>query len=362
MMWLVALLLPLVTANSHIDRFPTVSDSTVLKNVVCDNTTGQIFIGSINWVYVLDSNLLLKKAISIGPNEDSLDCPPDPTENCEATGANKRMQMDSTIIGMTIDQRNKLVIVCSNRYYGYCFKISIESLTVVLKVYTPIASNTEPPLLFVGPGFRPEGVLYVGTTHGIGLSLYNNRVPMLSVRELDRFNVAHVDLTTASYIDISAEFRETFAVRFVHGFTHGIFTYFLIVRREDPSKDYYTTKIIRICQKDKRFKSYIEMPIKCGVYSLLQDAYVGKPGKALGQTLGLSATDDVIFGTFASSLDGSRKVGRDSAVCVYSMAAINTLFLDSIKYCFAGQAKIGPAHLTTSLPCTRMVSVLLSCC
>jgi hypothetical protein len=348
------------------DRFPAASGSNrPLHAAVRDPSSGHVFVGSVDWLYVLNATLDVLSGIPVGPKEDNANCEPDPSRPC----TEERVPMNSTVVALVLDPGKQVVIGCSDRYYGYCFKILAggandkgKSYSIEEEVFMPIAGNRFPPVLHVGAGIRSPGVLYVGTTHGTGRALYKDRVPMLAVRELDGFSIAHVDIKTASSIDLLPDKRENFDVHFRSAFSHGQYTYFLLVRPEAPgtTPPQYRTYVARVCNKDERFQSYIEMALECTVggrnYTLLQDAYVGKPGKDLGRLLGLTPTDDMLFGVFGESVGGSMEAGPRSAVCVFSMASIAENILSSIKLCFAGRSKLGPAHLTTPLQCTRLVS------
>ncbi|VDN39532.1 unnamed protein product [Gongylonema pulchrum] len=94
--------------------------------------------------------------------------------------------------------------------------------------------------------------------------------------------------------------------------------------------------------RDAHFWSYTEVPLEClhgsEMYNLVQDVYLSKPGYDLALSLGVSVEDDVLYGVFVKGWDVEETIpSSQSALCVYSMATVEKIFLENIELCFKGE-------------------------
>ena len=149
----------------------------------------------------------------------------------------------------------------------------------------------------------------------------------------------------------------------MHGFASGIFSYILTIQKSSVLSEDYITKLIRVCQSDKNFYSYLETPLRCEYegkkMDFLQAAYTGKPGQLLAKSLGVYPEDDLLFGIFGSKFQENRLTTRDeeSALCVYTLRSIDLVLKRNIQNCFQGIGiGTGPDHIRPPFNCLKTVS------
>lgn len=246
-----------------------------------------------------------------------------------------------------------------------------------MEVREPVVANnsTATTVVFIAPGPpNPPSthVLYVGVTY-TGNSPYRSEVPAVSSRSLARhemFQIAKMEVTTGTRISVNSLSRDRYPIHYVYGFSSEGFSYFLTTQmRESTNNSPYISKLVRVCQDDRDYYSYTEVPLECVAengtrYNLIQAAYVDKPGSDLAAELGIRAQDDVLFAVFAQSdpAEGGEMSNRPaprSALCVYSLKSIRRKFMHNIQKCFSGEGHRGLDFISPSLPCVHTVSFVL---
>ena len=245
--------------------------------------------------------------------------------------------------------------------------ISEELLEVRESVVANYANASTVVFIAPGPPNPPSThVLYVGVTY-TGNSPYRSEVPAVSSRSLHRqemFQIAKMEVTTGTRISVNSLARERYPINYVYGFSSEGFSYFLTTQMRDTSSSPYISKLVRVCQDDRDYYSYTEVPIECVAdngtkYNLIQAAYVDKPGSDLAAELGIRAQDDVLFAVFAQSdpseNDLSNRPSHKSALCVYSLKSIRRKFMHNIQKCFSGEGHRGLDFISPSLPCVHTV-------
>lgn len=244
----------------------------------------------------------------------------------------------------------------------------------LMEIREPVVANnaTASTVVFIGPG-PPNPpithVLYVGVTY-TGNSPYRSEVPAVSSRSLARhemFQIAKMEVTTGTRIFVNSLSRDRYPIHYVYGFSSEGFSYFLTTQMKESVKDSpYISKLVRVCQDDRDYYSYTEIPMECTAengtrYNLIQAAYVDKPGSDLAVELGIRAQDDVLYAVFAQSdpSEGGEMSNRPasrSALCVYSLKSIRRKFMHNIQKCFSGEGHRGLDFISPSLPCVHTVS------
>ena len=242
-----------------------------------------------------------------------------------------------------------------------------------MEVREPVVANTATASTFAfiapGPPNPPSThVLYVGVTYTDN-SLYRSEVPAVSSRSLahyQMFQIAKMEVTTGTRISVNSLSRNRYPIHYVYGFSSEGFSYFLTTqRRESTNNSPYISKLVRVCQDDRDYYSYTEVPLECVAengtrYNLVQAAYVDKPGSDLAAKLGIRAQDDVLYAVFAQSVltkDGemSNQPAARSALCIYSVKSIRRKFMHNIQKCFSGEGLRGLDFISPSLPCIHTV-------
>jgi len=109
-----------VAAVTSYETFvPDEVSSSSLLNMVIDVQTGKVYLGAVNMLYQLSSDLRLEKSYETGPRDDNPMCPP-PSSSCQCEGNNckefAKVLMDSVSKTLVIDYRGERLISCSNLF------------------------------------------------------------------------------------------------------------------------------------------------------------------------------------------------------------------------------------------------------
>ena len=321
-----------------------------LYNIDIDNETNIIFIGGKNLLLKASSTLNELKRITTGPKPDSKECLKS-QEGCTLENTDNRNKI------LLIDSRNKKLITCGNLTHGVCQGRNLETLSVEIsntKEY--VVSNSDlPSVAVIGPSWdHGKRALYVATswdgkTYGSGtLSFLISPKPSVSTRNIDGSNVFAVSsnspLDGYSYLQFT---DLNYLVNYVYGFTLGGFTYFVSVQETTESytqkrnPKVFSTFIIRICQRDKNYLSYLELPLECkgtnGTnFNIGTSAYLTKPGNFFAKSSGIQASDEVLVVTFVQTNGDWNDHASKSGVCFYPVKEINEKLAADQKKCADG--------------------------
>ena len=371
---LLACILCAVSTTGHY-VLRTFSDSTNKGNfnhLVVDKTSGKLYLGAVNRLYQLTPTLSKDSSIETGPKLDNPDCPP--TGDCDCLdehchGSLTRKETDSINKALVIDYKTKKLIVCSSLFQGHCEKRKLSDLTEVdTPIYEPMVPNDlqSSVYMFIGPGPSDSAVLYIGATRSlVGLDALRDLVPTVCSRNIASFKLARKFIYGSTKKEIESTLRKSFLVKYVYGFSSGLFSYFLTVQKESTStmtNNKYVSRLVRVCHNDEKFFSYTEIPFQChyngSKFNILQAAVIGKAAQKLAVSLGIPTTEDVLFALFSKSVPGSDEPINQSALCIYSMRSIVTKFTVNIQKCFSGYGNTGPAHITNPISCGSTVSII----
>lgn len=325
-------------------------DQQSLQTFVIDKHSGEVFIGGQNTLVKLSSDLHVLKQVDTGPKMDSPLCPP-PSLPCNRT----KSLVNSVTKGLLIDYHRNNLIVCSNVYQGSCQlrnPVNIEQvkhdITKPIVGHDPIPSD----FLLIAPG--PESnALYVGSKyHNINpngeLKVFRDKVPHLASRNLDNFELTSRNVSDGTKISLLDSYKMDFHVNFLYGFSHGSFVYFITLQAKSLDDNTMETKIIRVCQNDKYFRSYVEIPLLC--YKDKNKPYVIAKGANFEKSSGK------LYVIYEQS---DRYMSVSSAFCGYQMANIRMMFDSTVEQCQQGSGSIGPSHLHTREQCAKSVSIQL---
>ena len=348
------------------------------QKLVMNRKNGKVYIGAVNRLYQLSENLVEEKQVVTGPKEDNPNCPP--TDECTCYNNCEdlvRRPTDSYNKALVIDYQGKRLIACSNLFQGHCEKRRLNDISKSDNpiLDKPMVSNdkTSRVVMFIAPGppdTPGDNVLYVGVTRSSeGLSVYKDLVPALSSRNLNTFDLAFSGVGVASKKELEQQQRDVFKVDYVYGFSSGGFSYFLAVQRQSVEvgpQTQYLTRLLRVCQRDQKYYTYTEVPLRCthtgANYNIVRAAYVTKAGSDLAKSLNLSHlpplthNDDVLFALFSKSQPQTAEPIADSVLCIYPLKQIRRVFTKTIQDCFKGGGNTGPAHFLTPYPCIDTVS------
>ena len=325
-----------------------------LYNIDIDNETNIIFIGGKNLLLKASSTLKEVKRITTGPKPDNKECL-ESQQDCTLENTDNRNKI------LLIDSRNKKLITCGSLTHGVCQGRNLETLSVeISNNNTYVVSNSElPSVAVIGPSWDGKHALYVATswdgkTYGKVKSDINklnfliDPKPSVSTRNIDGSNDFAVSANSAldgySYL----QFEDlNYLVNYVYGFTLGGFTYFVSVQETTESYNQkknpkvFSTFIIRICQRDKNYFSYLELPLECkgtnGTnFNIGTSAYLTKPGNFFAKSAGIQASDEVVVVTFVQTNGGWNDRASKSGVCFYPVKEINEKLAADQKKCADG--------------------------
>ena len=203
-----------------------------------------------------------------------------------------------------------------------------------------------------------SNVLYIGATC-IGANFCKD-VPAVSSRSLDAENFldfVNIDETTGTRMIVNPLAQEIYKIDYVYGFSSELFSYFLVRQKDNTNSTApVISKLIRICQDDPSYYSYMEVPIRCidkdgNEFSHVDAAYLGKSSIELSHHLGIYFDDDVLYATFSRS-----EYTFESALCVYSIKSIHSMFSKKIEECFNGIGNTGLSFISPAPTCVKVVS------
>ena len=341
------ILLPL--SCTSFGSFPELQINEELYNIDIDNETNSIFIGGKNTILKASLTLRELKRISSGPLEDYFAClesqpvcPPERTDN-----RNKILLIDSA---------NKKLITCGSFKHGVCQGRSLETLSVEISNNNEyVVSNSDlPSVAVIGPRWDGKLALYIATSWDgkmYGSRILNfliNPKPAVSTRNIDGPNVFAVSSNSAPAAYSYLGFTDlNYLVKYIYGFTLGDFTYFVSVQETTESYNQkknpkvFSTFIIRICQREKNYYSYLELPLKCKgtngtSFNIGTSAYLTKPGNFFATSSGIQASDEVLVVTFVQTNGGWTDHASKSGVCFYPVKEINEKLAADQKKCADG--------------------------
>ena len=332
----VVFLILLSLSCTSFGSFPELQLSEELYNIDIDNETNIIFIGGKNVILKVSPTLKELKRITSGPLEDYIEC-------LELLPGCAKKETDNRNKILLIDSANKKLITCGSFKHGVCHGRSLETLSVKISNNNEyVVSNSDlPSVAVIGPSWDGKLALYIATswdgkTYGSILPL-NLVDPMaaVSTRNIDGSNVFAASSNSALDGYSFLVFTDlNYLVKYIYGFSLGDFTYFVSVQETtasyylNKSPKVFSTFIIRICQRDKSYFSYLELPLECrgtnGTnLNIGTSAYLTKPGKFFAKSSGIQASDEVLVVTFVQSYGGWEYTASKSGVCFYPVKEIN---------------------------------------
>ena len=328
----------------------------VFQNLLVD-TNGDLYIGSVNELYKLGSDLNEIRQFSTGPVMDNRECRPPPTVCDSASQTNN--------INKLLLMYEGEILTCSNIFQGSCQSRNPNTLEIVANYSREVVSNYYhgSAVAFIAPG--PDGdALYTATPSGdwlrSGIPSIARRLlkanPIFGDDPFDAGSTIVVPINTIQEANVQATYA--FNISYVHGFSSGSHSYFLALQVENYKiKDSpQRTKVARVCQQDAGdpfFESYIELPLQCsdGVtnYNLAQSAFLATVGSDMAD---VKAGEDVLFVTFSESIGGnSLEPTTKSAVCLYSLKAIDAMMAERRIQCARGETDNTEIEWLGNTPC-----------
>uniref|UniRef100_A0AAY4BUA5 Sema domain-containing protein n=1 Tax=Denticeps clupeoides TaxID=299321 RepID=A0AAY4BUA5_9TELE len=346
-----------------------------LTHLVVHNKTGEVYVGAINWIFKLSSNLTKLRSHVTGPVVDNEKCyPPPGVQSCH----HELVQTSNVNKLLLLDYGQNRLIACGSTSQGICQFLRLDDL---FKLGEP-HHRKEHYLSSVSESGTMSGVVISGYTGGGGTGKMfvgtpiegkSEYFPTLSSRKLmaneenaDMFSFVYQDEFVSSQLKIPSDTLSkfpSFDIYYIYSFSSEQFIYYLTLQLDtqltspDASgEQFFTSKIVRLCVDDPKFYSYVEFPIGCtrdGVeYRLVQDAFLSRPGARLARSLGLSERDEVLFVIFAQGQKNRAKPPKESVLCLFTLRKIKQKIKERIQSCYRGEGKLSlPWLLNKELAC-----------
>uniref|UniRef100_A0A8C7ZHD7 Plexin A2 n=1 Tax=Oryzias sinensis TaxID=183150 RepID=A0A8C7ZHD7_9TELE len=388
MSWCLSLwLLTLISANQKtalgqtMNSFQSERREWPLNHVTVHQSTGDLYVGAVNRIFKLSANLTLLVSHDTGPEYDNKACyPPLIVQPCSEPLAST----DNVNKLLLIDYSNNRLLACGSLYQGICKLMRLDDLFILVepthKKEHYLSSDNQTGTMYgvVVPSLGQDATLYIGTAVG-GKQDY---FPTISSRKLPRDPESsamldyelHTDFVS-SLIKIPSDTLALvphFDIYYIYGFSSGSFVYFMTVQPETPENGmsgggspgdlFYTSRIIRLCKDDKKFHSYVSLPVGCihrgEEYRLLQAAYLSKVGRVLAKSLNISAQEDVLFAVFSKGQKQYHDPSDHSALCIFTIQDINARIKERLQSCYQGEGNL-ELHwlLGKDVQCTKPVPI-----
>lgn len=328
------------------------ASNTSFTHLTVHTRTGEVYVGAVNRVLKLSSNLTLQRSHMTGPVEDNNQCYPPPNVRECAHGLNLTDNVNKLLL---IDYSGNSLIACGSIWQGVCQFLRLKDLFKLGEPYLlkeHYLSGGQEADGMTGL-IDPENRVYIGrAVHGKSSYFpslsYHKLVPV--VDSMFMFSLVFDDGVQSTQIKIPSETLDQFPnfdIHYVYAFSSGSYVYFLTVQLDTEltqnnteGEEFYTSKIVRMCSDDVFFNSYVEFPLGCtkdGVkYHQVQAAFKQKPGRKLAQNLGLQGDDDVLFVVFSKGQRNRTDPSRETALCLFTLQEINQAMKEKISGCYKG--------------------------
>ena len=371
---LLGLLTTVICENEPIVSFTASSVIGNLEQVVVDTESGKVYIGGPNNLYQLSKNLAFEFRAETGPKLDHPDCKPG--TSCPQY-TKKMLPNHSRILVINPGQ---YLLACGSVEQGMCTVHSLRDIhngvvrmdaSLKINYVASRAVSGNAAFFGTGPTRISEKVLYAA--HTFDQRPMELSPPTLSSRILKRMGGVYkleyvrndVSLNSYSKIDIDYRLKDSYVVNYIYGFEHKGFNYYITNQKEDWDSQIYSTRIIRSCQNDDKYFSYLEVLLICKSptttesYNVAQAAYIGKAGTDLARELNIMDTDDVLYVVFGKSDIGSRDpvLTEGTALCVYDMKSVRTAFTKTQIQCSRGIGYLTYWFHAAKLQCNYDVSI-----
>lgn len=319
-------------------------EDNIFQQLALDSLTGTVYVGATNRLHRLSANLSLLQSAATGPRDDNPDCPP-PILPCDKG----RSPQNSYTVGMVVDPTHGTLILCTTLFHGSCQTLKLGNITSVISyAQKPIVPNDNTScVMFLVEGPENQTSIYIGAEYStLGDVAYRDLIPSISSRDLQTLELAYRDKEGGTKMSIKQELRSTFKVKFIAGFSYKGFAYFITTQPRFPRSQERVTRISRLCQKDRYFRSYVEIPLEC------QD---GSSATAVVAHAASVLDENGLLVSFSAD---SSSGPESSSLCFYRIADIDKVFAETVQNCYNGQGKVGPAHYETPRTCMRTVGRL----
>uniref|UniRef100_A0A8C7ZK42 Plexin A1 n=1 Tax=Oryzias sinensis TaxID=183150 RepID=A0A8C7ZK42_9TELE len=345
----------------------------LLTHLVIHNKTGEVYVGAVNRIFKLSSNLTELRSHMTGPVVDDEKCYPPPSVQSCPYQLSQTPNVNKLLL---IDYSQNRLIACGSTSQGICQFLRLNDLFKLGEPHhrkehylSSVAESGTMSGVIISSPQNPVSKLFIGTPVD-GKSEY---FPTLSSRKLmeneenaDMFSFVYQDEFVSSQLKIPSDTLSkfpTFDIYYIYSFSSEQFVYYLTLQLDTQlsspdatGEQFFTSKIVRLCVDDPKFYSYVEFPIGCTKggteYRLVQDAFLARPGRQLANSLGISENEDILFTIFSQGQKNRAKPPKESALCLFTLKKIKQKIKERIQSCYRGGGKLSlPWLLNKELIC-----------
>ncbi|XP_070695560.1 plexin-B3 [Pempheris klunzingeri] len=310
-----------------------------LSHLVLDPGTGHLYVGGVDHLYQLTSDLEAMSHVRTGPHLDSPDClPPIVPKDCpSATRTHNHNKLLLVERGQGAGPDS--LIVCGSLYQGICDKRSLSNISQLIyqtsnPVDTQYVAANDPRVSTVAVVITTENKQVGGGAGGVLRLMLVGRgytskgpgdIPPITTRRLfpvvsPRGAFSQEEELGKLVVGSYSEYNN----HFVKAVVHGNHVYFLFSRRDMWHKKEYRTYTSRLCTSDRSFYSYVEVPLLChGGYNLAQAAWLGN-----------HSGEPALYVIMAAGQASTPVATSRSALCVYGMAQLDAMLLRAQEVCY----------------------------
>ncbi|XP_054163112.1 hepatocyte growth factor receptor-like isoform X2 [Oppia nitens] len=339
-------------------QITTLNNNTPAFRVVVNRDNNEVIVGARNFIYKLSpNNLEIIEEYRTGPVNDHIECYPPPHE-CHK---NRRLiDNDNQVLLFNYDNKQyPILLACGTAYQGMCYLFKSSNISGYHLLYggsqlnetlNYVSSRTSSVAFFAPFGNRKSDLYVANAYDGRPIEM---SPPTLSSRKMtaknNGFTLSHDSDAAFTKVDFVSSYKQTFNVKYIYGFNHSIYSYFVSTQPLNTISSEYGTKLIRVCHKDNDFFSYMEIPLKCSSnastnlhkkdYFVVTAAYLGQMGSKNNKKLDTSDSNaDALFlsmGVPSMATVINKTLG--TVICGFSLRHINRAFTNAAKECFSGQ-------------------------
>ncbi|XP_056395933.1 plexin-B3 isoform X2 [Hyla sarda] len=292
------------------------------NHMAYDPGSGYIYIGAVNWIFQLSSDLQLLAEDSTGPVLDSPECLPfkEPRDCPQATYTHNSNKL------LTVHSHGGELLTCGHVFQGICEKRNLTNISnIIYQTEDPgdnqfVAAN-DPKVTTVGIAeTTPQGdYLFVG--RGLTARL-SSGIPPITIRQLEKPSVFSNEGLGKLVVGDFSDYNNTF----VGVFSDEGHVYFLFYRRGSKSQMEYKTYLGSVCSKDIHLYSYVEVPLVCEGYNLAQAAHLETKTREL-------------FVVFSASQGPIPSPSSRTALCSFKMELIKKQIEQARVLCYTQLGK-----------------------
>ena len=229
---------------------------------VVNKQNNDVIVSANDVIFQFDDKLQLKARYDYVTRACDVKSPP----KC-SSGA---PQVNSSLL--MIDYTSGWLVACGNYTSGFCFRHNLTNICHVVALNnnatTDRITSIEGSVGFVSPS---NHLFYFARSLDDQVS---DTEQLMSVKQWNaRMTGFDFRSNKKSFLNIAEKFRDDWKLYFRLGFNFNGFSYFLFDQRK-VTKDKWTVKVGRVCDRDEVFDSYTEVELRC-------DTNIKKQGRNL---------------------------------------------------------------------------------